>query len=123
MLSGVTWEYADGVSNNTAEIISLAAVYYQQDWPSSNEIVNMFSSDDKAFFTFCRDLSGYALDVTAKESHPYSCLIKGGCVLGYRDNGQKSKSKTTGSMSPTTIALKETVIAVLQLVARVGMGF
>lgn len=93
MLSGVTWEYADGVSNNTAEIISLAAVYYQQDWPSSNEIVNMFSSDDKAFFTFCRDLSGYALDVTAKESHPYSCLIKGGCVLGYRDNGQKIEIK------------------------------
>lgn len=88
MLSGVTWEYADGVSNNTAEIISLAAVYYQQDWPSSNDIVNLFSSDDKAFLTFCRDLSGYALDVTAKESHPYSCLIKGGCVLGYRDNGQ-----------------------------------
>ena len=93
MLSGVTWEYADGVSNNTAEIISLAAVYYQQDWPSSNEIVNMFSSDDKAFFTFCRDLSGYALDVTARESHPYSCLIKGGCVLGYRDNGQKIEIK------------------------------
>lgn len=93
MLSGVTWEYADGVSNNTAEIISLAAVYYQQDWPSSNDIVNLFSSDDKAFFTFCRDLSGYALDVTAKESHPYSCLIKGGCVLGYRDNGQKIEIK------------------------------
>lgn len=91
MLSGVTWEYADGVSNNTAEIISLAAVYYQQNWPSSNDIVNLFSSDDQAFFTFCRDLSGYALDVTAKESHPYSCLIKGGCVLGYRDNGQKIK--------------------------------
>lgn len=93
MLSGVTWEYADGVSNNTAEIISLAAVYYQQNWPSSNDIVNLFSSDDQAFFTFCRDLSGYALDVTAKESHPYSCLIKGGCVLGYRDNGQKVEVK------------------------------
>lgn len=93
MLSGVTWEYADGVSNNTAEIISLAAVYYQQDWPSSNDIVNLFSSDDRAFFTFCRDLSGYALDVTAKESHPYSCLIKGGCVLGYRDLGQKVEIK------------------------------
>lgn len=84
---GVTWEYENGISNNTAEIISLAAVYYQQNWPSSNDIANLFSSDDRAFFTYCRDLAGYALDVTARESHPYSCLVKGGCVLGYRDNG------------------------------------
>ena len=88
MVSGVTWEYADGVSNNTAEIISLAAVYFQQNWPSSNDIVNMFSSDDIAFFKFVRGIAGYGLDVTAQESHPYSCLVKGGCVLGYRSEGQ-----------------------------------
>lgn len=57
---GVTWEYENGISNNTAEIISLAAVYYQQNWPSSNDIANLFSSDDRAFFTYCRDLAGYA---------------------------------------------------------------
>lgn len=85
---GVTWEYENGISNNTAEIISLAAVYYQQNWPSSNDIANFFSSDDRKFFAYCRDLAGYALDVTARESHPYSCLVKGGCVLGFRDDGQ-----------------------------------
>ena len=30
---GVTWNYANGIYNDTAEIISLAAVYYQQDIP------------------------------------------------------------------------------------------
>ena len=93
LLHGVTWEYADGISNNTAEIISLAAVYYQQNWPSSSDIVNLFSADDRAFFKFCRDLAGYGLDVTAQESHPYSCMHRGGCVLGYRDNGQKVEIK------------------------------
>ena len=33
---GVTWNYANGIYNDTAEIISLAAVYYQQDWPRSS---------------------------------------------------------------------------------------
>lgn len=93
LLHGVTWEYADGISNNTAEIISLAAVYYQQNWPSSSDIVNLFSADDRAFFKFCRDLAGYGLDVTAQESHPYSCMHRGGCVLGYRDDGQTVKIK------------------------------
>ena len=93
LLHGVTWEYADGISNNTAEIISLAAVYYQQNWPSSSDIVNLFSADDRAFFKFCRDLAGYGLDVTAQESHPYSCMHRGGCVLGYRDLGQKVEIK------------------------------
>lgn len=80
---GVTWEYENGISNNTAEIISLAAVYYQQNWPSSNDIANFFSSDDRKFFAYCRDLAGYALDVTARESHPYSCLVK---VVAYSDS-------------------------------------
>lgn len=94
LLTGVTWEYADGVSNNTAEIISLAAVYFQQNWPSSNDIANFFKSDDRAFFKFCKDLAGYGLNVTAQESHPYSCLQKGGCVLGYRSEGEQIEIKT-----------------------------
>lgn len=93
LINGVTWDYQNGVSNNTAEIISLAAVYFQQNWPSSSDIVNLFSSDDRAFFRFCKDLAGYGLDVTAQESHPYSCMTRGGCVLGYRDLGQKVEIK------------------------------
>lgn len=38
MQHGVTWSYANGIYNDTAEIISMAAVYYQQDWPSSQEL-------------------------------------------------------------------------------------
>ena len=93
MTSGVTWEYENGISNDTAEIISLASVYFSQNWPSSSDIANLFSSDDRAFFTFCRDLAGYGLDVTAREGHPYSCLVKGGCVMGYHDNGQSVEIK------------------------------
>ena len=32
---GVTWNYVNGIYNDTAEIISLAAVYYKQGWPRS----------------------------------------------------------------------------------------
>ncbi len=85
--SGVTWNFADGVSNDTAEIISLAAVYYQQNWPSSNAFINFFDPDSKGFFTFCKDLAQYGLDVTAKESSPYSCLVHGGHIVGYRSTG------------------------------------
>ena len=78
---GVTWNYANGIYNDTAEIISLAAVYYQQDWPRS-ELVSAFS-DNVPFTKFCRTLAAYGLDVTARESTPYSCMTYGGCVNDY----------------------------------------
>ena len=65
---GVTWNYANGIYNDTAEIISLAAVYYQQDWPRS-ELLSAFS-DNVPFTKFCRALAAYGLDVTARESAP-----------------------------------------------------
>lgn len=83
---GVTWNYANGIYNDTAEIISLAAVYYQQDWPRS-ELVSAFS-DNVPFTKFCRTLAAYGLDVTARESAPYSCMTYGGCVNGYRSEGE-----------------------------------
>ena len=84
--NGVTWNYANGIYNDTAEIISLAAVYYQQDWPRS-ELVSAFS-DNVPFTKFCRTLAAYGLDVTARESAPYSCMTYGGCVNGYRSEGE-----------------------------------
>ena len=83
---GVTWNYANGIYNDTAEIISLAAVYYQQDWPRS-ELLSAFS-DNIPFTKFCRALAAYGLDVTAQESAPYSCMSYGGCVNGYRSEGE-----------------------------------
>lgn len=83
---GVTWNYANGIYNDTAEIISLAAVYYQQDWPRS-ELLSAFS-DNVPFTKFCRALAAYGLDVTARESAPYSCMGYGGCVNGYRSEGE-----------------------------------
>ena len=83
---GVTWNYASGIYNDTAEIISLAAVYYQQDWPRS-ELLSAFS-DNVPFTKFCRALAAYGLDVTARESAPYSCMSYGGCVNGYRSEGE-----------------------------------
>lgn len=83
---GVTWNYANGIYNDTAEIISLAAVYYQQDWPRS-ELVSAFG-DNVPFTKFCRALAAYGLDVTARESAPYSCMSYGGCVNGYRSEGE-----------------------------------
>ena len=83
---GVTWNYANGIYNDTAEIISLAAVYYQQDWPRS-ELLSAFS-DNVPFTKFCRALAAYGLDVTARESAPYSCMSYGGCVNGYRSEGE-----------------------------------
>lgn len=44
MQHGVIWSYANGIYNDTAEIISMAAVYYQQDWPSSQEL-SAFTDD------------------------------------------------------------------------------
>ena len=67
-------------------IISLAAVYYQQDWPRS-ELLSAFS-DNVPFTKFCRALAAYGLDVTARESAPYSCMSYGGCVNGYRSEGE-----------------------------------
>ena len=83
---GVTWNYANGIYNDTAEIISLATVYYQQNWPRS-ELVSAFS-DNVPFTKFCRALAAYGLDVTARESAPYSCMSYGGCVNGYRSEGE-----------------------------------
>lgn len=83
---GVTWNYANGIYNDTPEIISLAAVYYQQDWPRS-ELLSAFS-DNVPFTKFCRALTAYGLDVTARESAPYSCMSYGGCVNGYRSEGE-----------------------------------
>lgn len=74
------------IYNDTAEIISLAAVYYQQDWPRS-ELLSAFS-DNVPFTKFCRALAAYGLDVTARESAPYSCMSYGGCVNGYRSEGE-----------------------------------
>lgn len=81
---GVTWNYANGISNDTAEIISMASVYFQQDWPPSST----FSLFDDTFFDYCRMLTAYGLDVTAQESAPYSCLSYGGCVQGWRSEGE-----------------------------------
>lgn len=81
---GVTWNYANGISNDTAEIISMASVYFQQDWPPSSA----FSLFDGTFFDYCRMLTVYGLDVTAQESAPYSCLSYGGCVQGWRSEGE-----------------------------------
>lgn len=83
---GVTWNYANGIFNDTAEIISMAAVYYQQDWPTSEEI-SVFS-DTVPFTQYCRALTAYGLQVTAQESAPYSCISYGGCVNGYRSEGE-----------------------------------
>ena len=64
----------------------MAAVYYQQDWPRS-ELLSAFS-DNVPFTKFCRALAAYGLDVTARESAPYSCMSYGGCVNGYRSEGE-----------------------------------
>lgn len=85
LMHGVTWNYANGISNDTAEIISLATVYFQQNWPPSSA----FSSfDGYPIFDYCRYLTAYGLDVVARESTPYSCLVYGGCVIGYRSAGE-----------------------------------
>lgn len=72
--------------NPEITLISLAAVYYQQDWPRS-ELLSAFS-DNIPFTKFCRALAAYGLDVTAQESAPYSCMSYGGCVNGYRSEGE-----------------------------------
>lgn len=88
MTHGVTWTYANGISNDTAEIISAAAVYFQQNWPSSDEIQDFDSGGVSPFLTFCKDIAQYALDVTARESRPYHCMTYGGCIRGYRSLGE-----------------------------------
>lgn len=86
MQHGVTWSYANGIYNDTAEIISMAAVYYQQDWPSSQELAAF--TDDVQFTQYCRALTAYGMEITAQESAPYSCISYGGCVNGYRSEGE-----------------------------------
>lgn len=86
MQHGVTWSYANGIYNDTAEIISMAAVYYQQDWPSSQELATF--TDDVPFTQYCRALTAYGMEITARESAPYSCISYGGCVNGYRSEGE-----------------------------------
>lgn len=86
MQHGVTWSYANGIYNDTAEIISMAAVYYQQDWPSSQELASF--TDDVPFTQYCRALTAYGMEITARESAPYSCISYGGCVNGYRSEGE-----------------------------------
>lgn len=86
MQHGVTWSYANGIYNDTAEIISMAAVYYQQDWPSSQELAAF--TDDVPFTQYCRALTAYGMEITARESAPYSCISYGGCVNGYRSEGE-----------------------------------
>lgn len=83
---GVTWHYANGIYNDTAEIISMAAVYFQQDWPASGTL-DAFD-DSNPFTQYCRALTAYGLQVTARESAPYSCMTYGGCVNGYRSEGE-----------------------------------
>ena len=86
MQHGVTWSYANGIYNDTAEIISMAAVYYQQDWPSSQELATF--TDNVPFTQYCRALTAYGMEITARESAPYSCISYGGCVNGYRSEGE-----------------------------------
>ena len=86
MQHGVTWSYANGIYNDTAEIISMAAVYYQQDRPSSQELAAF--TDDIPFTRYCRALTAYGMEITARESAPYSCISYGGCVNGYRSEGE-----------------------------------
>ena len=86
MQHGVTWSYVNGIYNDTAEIISMAAVYYQQDWPSSQELAAF--TDDIPFTQYCRALTAYGMEITARESAPYSCISYGGCVNGYRSEGE-----------------------------------
>ena len=88
MQHGVTWSYANGIYNDTAEIISMAAVYYQQDWPSSQELSAF--TDDVPFTQYCRALTAYGMEITARESAPYSCISYGGCVNGYRSDQKKN---------------------------------
>ena len=76
----------NGIYNDTAEIISMAAVYYQQDWPSSQELAAF--TDDVPFTQYCRALTAYGMEITARESAPYSCISYGGCVNGYRSEGE-----------------------------------
>ena len=83
---GVTWNYANGIYNDTAEIVSMAAVYFRQDWPTSAELAAF--DDSHPFTRFCRALTAYGLQVTARESAPYSCMTYGGCVYGYRSEGE-----------------------------------
>lgn len=83
---GVTWNYANGIYNDTAEILSMAAVYFRQDWPTSAELAAF--DDSHPFTRFCRALTAYGLQVTARESAPYSCMTYGGCVYGYRSEGE-----------------------------------
>ena len=89
---GVTWNYANGISNDTAEIISMAAVYFQQNWPSSDSF-SSFSGSDLPIFQFCKAVAAYGLDVTAQESHPYMCMPYGGCVQGYHSEGESVEIK------------------------------
>lgn len=84
---GVTWHYANGISNDTAEIISMAAVYFQQNWPASDTFSDVGGSTEP-FLLYCKNLAAYGLDVTAQESAPYTCLPYGGCVNGYRSDGE-----------------------------------
>lgn len=56
---GVTWNYANGIYNDTAEIISMAAVYYQQAWPTSEELATF--TDDIPFTQYCRALTAYEI--------------------------------------------------------------
>ena len=86
MQHGITWSYANGIYNDTAEIISMAAVYYQQDWPSSQELAAF--TDDIPFTRYCRALTAYGMEITARESAPYSCISYGGCVNGYHSEGE-----------------------------------
>lgn len=82
---GVTWSYANGISNDTAEIISLATVYFQQELPPADAYETF---EEWPFFDYCRRMVAYGVDVVARESAPYSCMVYGGCVLGYRSEGE-----------------------------------
>lgn len=62
----------EGTNYAVAEIISMAAVYYQQDWPSSQELAAF--TDDVPFIQYCRALTAYGMEITARESAPYSCI-------------------------------------------------
>ena len=56
---GVTWNYANGIYNDTAEIISLAAVYYQQDWPQFTGASVCFYATMCHLPNICRALAAY----------------------------------------------------------------
>ncbi len=87
MQHGVTWSYANGIYNDTAEINldgrGLLSAGLAQFTGACG-----FYKNDVPFTQYCRALTAYGMEITARESAPYSCISYGGCVNGYRSEGE-----------------------------------